>query len=103
MIEKFIRKSGDSTAIDIVVVTGAKNEGITGFDEWRMRLTVRVSEKPIQGRANTAIIRMFSKALDVPESDVRITAGKKGTLKTVEINLDLEDVKTRLNETLGID
>ncbi|HDH28413.1 MAG TPA: hypothetical protein ENH13_04705 [Euryarchaeota archaeon] len=103
LIDKAIRRCGGGTAVDIVVSVGAKNVGITGVDSWRSRLCLRISEKPIQGRANTAIIRMFSKALDVSEKDVRITAGKKSTLKTVEIDLDLEEVKAGLNRVLGID
>ncbi len=103
MFDKAIRKSDNGTVVDIVVVTGAKKEGITGVDPWRQRLCLRTTEKPIQGRANAAIIRMFSEAFDVSEKDVRITAGKKGTQKTVGINLDLEDVKSGLNRILGED
>jgi len=103
LIDKVIRRAGNGAAVDIVVSVGAKNRGITGVDPWRSRLCLRITEKPVQGRANTAIIRMFSKILGVSEKDVRITAGKKSTLKTVEIDLDLEDVKACLNRVLGED
>ncbi len=103
MIDKAIRRAGNGTAVDIVVAAGAKKDGITGVDPWRQRLCLRTTEKPIHGRANSAIIRMFSEAFDVSEKEITITAGKKSTQKTVEINLDLEDVKAGLRKILGED
>lgn len=92
----FIREKGTVTLIDIIVTAGAKEGGITGVDEWRGRLVVRVVEKPVGGRANREIVGLFSKILRVPQSSVRIASGHKSTLKTLEIEMDAGEVKSAL-------
>lgn len=98
-----IRRFGDGTAIDISVTTGSGKDEITGTCNWRSRILVRVKEKPVGGRANAAIVRMFSETLDVSARDVRITAGEKSSLKTIRVERDIEEVRASLAQILGED
>ncbi len=98
-----IRKKGEATTIDIAVTTGSKVEEISGFDKWRDRLAVRVKEKPIQGKANAATVRLFSEILGVPATDVRIASGEKSSLKTIRVEIGADKVKERLEQILGED
>ena len=103
MIEQVIRKAGPSTAIDILVTTGSKREEISGFDEWRKRLIVRIKERPMEGKANAAVIRFFSELFGIPRRGVRITHGQATNQKTLELDKCIEDVRAALKAVLGQD
>jgi uncharacterized protein YggU (UPF0235/DUF167 family) len=62
-------------------------------DGWKARVAV----PPERGRANDALARLLSAALDVSPASVRIVAGQRGRAKVVEIDgLDLREVESRL-------
>ena len=103
MIEKAVRKKGSSTAIDILVTTGSKRDGVAGFDEWRKRLIVRIKERPIEGKANAAVIRFFSELFGIQRRGVRITSGQKTNQKTLEVDRGAEEVAILLKAFLGQD
>lgn len=48
-------------------------------------LTVYLREKPIDGEANTALIKILSKHLNVPKTCIAIKAGARGRHKIIEI------------------
>lgn len=48
-------------------------------------LIVYLREKPIEGQANTALIKLFSDYLHVPKTSIRIKSGVRGRKKLVEI------------------
>jgi len=52
------------------------------------RLKIQVTAAPERGKANAAVIEVLSKALGIPKSAIRITAGETSPLKTVEIDAD---------------
>jgi uncharacterized protein (TIGR00251 family) len=101
LIEKALRKKGSATTIDLIVTTGSKKIGITGFDKWRSCINVRIKEKPVQGKANEAIIRLVSNVVRVTSQKVRIISGLKSNQKTVEIDTDYNEVKNTLLEIIG--
>ena len=79
----------------IKVVPGSSRDGIVGWlgDE----LKVRVRQVPEAGKANQAVRRLLSAALDVPLNEVQIVAGKASPRKTIEIvGLDEAEVRRRL-------
>ncbi len=60
-------------------------------------LKVRTSAAPVDGRANDALERLIAKALDVPPSAVRLSAGAASKIKTLSIDgLDDALVRRRL-------
>jgi len=100
LIEAALRGKDGATAIHIIVKAGASTEGIEGFDRWRKRLIVKTAAKPVEGRANKAIIQLFSRCLELPPRSIRITAGEKSTLKTLEVGMEMGKVKQRLETEL---
>lgn len=48
-------------------------------------LTVYLRERPIEGAANTALIKLLAKHFGVSKSQVRIKSGTRGRKKLVEI------------------
>ncbi len=49
-------------------------------------LKARVSVPPEDGRANSALITLLAKALDLPKSTIRIAGGQTARIKTIEIS-----------------
>lgn len=53
-----------------------------GDEEW---YTVSVKERPVEGRANEAIIRLLAEQFEVSRSDVRLISGAVSKRKVFEI------------------
>lgn len=81
------RKTGFGTVlIDIEVTPGAKNPKVpSGYNPWRKRIEVRLSEQAQKGKANDQLIEEIASFFDVPKSAVTIESGASGTKKTVRI------------------
>ena len=71
------------TKYSVKIVPGAKVEKV--LEEPEGCLKVWVKDKPIEGRANLALIETLAKYFDVPKSSITITHGLKGRDKVVEI------------------
>jgi len=50
-------------------------------DVYRVKLT----DPPVEGRANKALIAFLAEKLGVPKRDIEIVSGKTGRLKTIRI------------------
>ena len=48
-------------------------------------LKVRVAAPPVDGAANTALVRLLAAALGVAQSEVRIASGHTARIKTVRV------------------
>ena len=58
---------------------------------------VRVTAPPVEGAANTAVIKTLSAALSIPKSRLSITAGATGKIKRVAISgLSQQDLDARI-------
>jgi len=62
----------------------------------REELEVRVSEAPTDGSANSAVIKLLAKALEVPRSDVDIVSGQTSRHKRIAVPLDADEVRRKL-------
>ena len=82
MIEKIIKESKDGVLIDIDVQANAKKNEITGINEWRKRLAIKVKAPATEGKANKEIIKFFK---EIFKKDVEIVAGKLNPQKTILI------------------
>ena len=49
---------------------------------------LKVSAPPASGAANAEIIKIFSKLLNIPKSDIIISSGHTSRLKILDINTD---------------
>jgi uncharacterized protein YggU (UPF0235/DUF167 family) len=59
-------------------------------------LRVRVAAGPVDGAANTALIRVLADALGRPPSSIRITAGATSRRKIVQVDgLEPETLRSR--------
>lgn len=71
----------------------ARNEVVHGPEG----VQVRVTAPPVEGAANTAVIKTLATALGVPKSRLAITAGATGRLKRVTVQgFTQEELDARL-------
>ncbi len=90
------RASAPATAARVAVrlTPRASAEAITVEGEM---LRVRVTAPPVDGRANTALVRLLAKRLRVARGDVRIVSGTAARQKVVEVaGLNLAELLLRL-------
>ncbi len=67
----------------VIVKPGSKKGPLV--EEDREKLTVYLREKPHDGEANAALIKILAKYFDVSKSQVEIKTGGKSRTKIVEI------------------
>ena len=63
---------------------GARENKIEEIGENQFR--VSVTEPPVQGRANNAIINLLAEHFEVSRSDIKLTSGFRSREKTFEID-----------------
>ncbi len=62
----------------------------------RKFLKIRVSAPPVDGAANTALIRLLAKSLKLPKSAIRIQSGESSRLKRLAITGEASDIRQKL-------
>jgi uncharacterized protein (TIGR00251 family) len=90
------------TSLPIRLTPGASVDRIDGWDvdvEGRPVLKVRVRARPVEGEANTALIKLIAKTLKVPKSAVTLERGGQSRTKMLSIaGLSEPDLKARLTD-----
>lgn len=71
--------------ISVLAKTGARVAQIKKIDS--THFAVSVKERPIEGRANTAICRVIAKHFGVPASLVCIVSGTRSKNKIIEVTM----------------
>ncbi|HEY44634.1 MAG TPA: DUF167 domain-containing protein [Anaerolineae bacterium] len=67
-------------------------------------LRVRVDAPPVEGKANTALVKFLAKVLGVRQNRIEIVAGEKGLDKIISIlDMSAEEAEQRIQGFLGED
>jgi uncharacterized protein (TIGR00251 family) len=81
--------------LEIRVIPRAGRSGFAGLRDGV--LVVRLAAAPVEGAANSELIALLSKALDVPKRDITIVSGERSRSKRVRIaGMDREHILSRL-------
>ena len=84
------------TTIKIRVIPGARANKIDGMNT-ENTLKIRVTAKPLEGKANEAVVELLSDSLGLKKSDVIIKSGNKSRNKTVLIyGLNSEEIQKKI-------
>jgi len=90
------------TTLPIRLTPGASSDRIDGWDvdaDGRPILKVRVRARPVEGEANTALLKLMAKALGVPKSAVSLARGGQSRTKMLSIaGLSEDEAKARLTD-----
>lgn len=72
--------------IKIYIQPNSKKSGYAGLYDGLPKL--KITAPPVDGAANAEIIKIFSKLLNMPKSDIVISSGQASRLKILDINTD---------------
>jgi len=90
----------DEFRLKVRVTPRAARDQIVGWRDDTLR--VRVTAPPVAGRANEAVLRLLSRALDVPTGRLRLVRGQSSREKVVAVErLSEGEARARLDETLA--
>ena len=86
---------GIRSRISIRVKPRSSTDVIEGWEE--STLVVRLTSPPVEGAANSSLIRLLAKKTGVARSRIRIVSGERGRSKILEFDgIDPEDLRERL-------
>ncbi|MDR1437505.1 MAG: DUF167 domain-containing protein [Puniceicoccales bacterium] len=84
-----------SALIEIVVTPNASQNIVLPLTQPPLR--VRLTSSPVESKANSALVKILSKTLSVPQKFIRIRHGKTSKRKLIEIDhMDQELLENRL-------
>lgn len=92
-----IQVVGDGVRIQVRVQPRASRTALAGElgDAWK----VRVAAPPVDGAANSELVRFLADLVGVPKSSVRVIRGRRSRAKTVEIaGVEPGQVRVALDE-----
>ena len=94
-----VRQTRDGVVLDLEISPGAKETAVRGYNPWRRRLEVRLSEKAEKGRANDQLVSFLSGLFGVNSINVQIITGLASSKKSVKIiGAKTEDILKVLTE-----
>lgn len=80
-----IRQTDDGVILDLEISAGAKETALHGYNPWRKRIEVKLSERAQKGKANAELVSFLSGLFQVNSTNVRIVKGLTSSKKTVKI------------------
>ena len=88
-----IRQTEDGVILDLEISAGAKETAVHGYNPWRKRIEIRLSERAQKGRANAELVSFLSGLFNVNSGNVRIISGLTNSKKSVKVTgMDANDV-----------
>ena len=88
LLTDLLTETKSGVELSIYLVPGAKNEQILGIIETERgkALKIAIRERPIENKANIALIEFLAKVLNVPKSNISIKRGHKSREKRICIS-----------------
>lgn len=72
--------------IKVYIQPNSKKSGYAGLHDGMPKL--KITAPPVDGAANSEIIKIFAKLLNIPKSDITISSGQASRIKILDINTD---------------
>ena len=85
---QFLKQDDLTIILSLKIQPAAKRTGIVGIYN-QTALKIALQAPPVEGKANTALIRFLSKTADIPQSHITLVQG--GLSKEKKIRLDFPD------------
>lgn len=88
-----LREVSDGIVIDLEVTPGSKRACVpSGYNPWRKRIEVKLSQAAQKGKANEQLIEHVAALFGVASSSVSIISGAKNSQKSIlikKVDMDL--------------
>ncbi len=99
MMKDAVRQTPDGVILDLEISPGARKTSVHGYNPWRKRIEIRLSERAQKGKANDQLITFLSDLFNVKSINVQIITGLTSSKKSVVISgARSEDILKILNE-----
>lgn len=82
-MKEALRQTREGVVLDLEISPGAKETCVHGYNQWRKRIEVRLSERAQKGKANEQLISFISHLFHVNSREVRIIAGPASSKKSL--------------------
>lgn len=93
--------SSGEVSVVIELQPSSSSTEISGFNEWRKRLQVKVTSPALKGAANQDLINLMSDFFGLPNSSVKLDSGAKDRRKRILLSdISLELVREKLDQYL---
>lgn len=93
---EWINETDDGTDLLIRAVPRASKNSIQGIHDGALK--IRLTTPPVDGKANKALIRLMSKTLNCPRSNMELIRGETNRHKTLRIHgLSPQEIRAHLN------
>lgn len=79
----FYQQQGENLLLHCLVQPKASRDEITGLQDDRLK--IRITAPPVDGKANSHLIRFLAEELGLPRSRLSIHNGETGRRKTIRI------------------
>ena len=80
-----VRQVKDGVILELDISTGSKETAIKGYNPWRKRIEIRLSERAQKGKANAELMSFLSDLFKVHSRDVELISGSANSKKSVKI------------------
>ena len=97
-----VRKSQDGAILDIFVTPKSKETVFpAGFDEWRKRIEIKISQPAKDNKANLATLKVISEFFGISIRDIYVVSGEKSREKSVLIKgVSTNNIANKIQEFL---
>ena len=97
--KSYLNQKGSGCNITIEASPSATRTEVTGINEWRGALQVRIAAQPRDGAANEELIEFLAKRLSIPKASVKLVKGGRTSHKTIFVPLSVDNVRSLLGGT----
>lgn len=95
-----IEETDEGSIIHLRVKLGERCRFPAGYDEWRKRIEIEVSEEPVRGRANRQILAMIADFFALDGDEASMVYGHTSREKGVLVKRSLLEVEKFLKNGL---
>ena len=89
----------DNLVLTLHIQPGAKNTAAAGLHGDALK--IKLAAPPVEGKANTALLKFLAERFDVPLSRVILKQGDKSRRKVIVIQQSAHDPAVLLDESCG--
>jgi len=99
MMKDAVRQVEDGVILELEISAGAKETTVQGYNPWRKRIEMRLSERAQKGKANAELISFLSLLFNVHSRNIQIISGSTNSKKSVKISqAQAEDILKILSQ-----
>lgn len=97
--EKIVKQKQDGVTVSCYIQPKASKNMVVGF--FNNNLKIKIQSPPVDGKANQALIKFFSKSLKIAASNISIVAGEQSRTKVIKILGDSNKLQVQLKEWIS--